>query len=124
MEKDYKKYDEICATALNWILWNKKEHMNERFCITNINSTDSEDLWFLSILHCASAMIPGKIYIETRFSDYLYLKYKKKYKFLRYNFFAKNNYYIDVVLFEDELLKQFNEPLSTLGEIYYEYYRR
>lgn len=124
MEKDFKKYDEICATALSWVLWNKSQHQNEKFCITNINSSDIEDLWFLSVISCMGTITSSKIYVDTRFSDFLYLKYIKKYKFLKYNFPKENTFYLDAVLFKNELLAYFNESLSILGEIYNEYYRR
>ena len=94
------------------------------FSFSDINSSDVEDLWFLSVISCVGTITSSKVYIDTRFSDFLYLKYIKKYKFLKYNFSKENTFYLDAVLFKNELLVYFNESLSILGEIYNEYYRR
>ena len=123
MEKDFKKYDEICASALSWILWNNQKHP-ENLCFTNLNSSDSDDLWLLSIANFAGALIEKKIYVSLNIIDFLYLKYIKKYKSLKFAWSLKNKYIIDGVIFKDELLESCGETLNILSEIYNEYYRR
>lgn len=124
MIEEFKKYDQICALAINWLVWNIRQSGLNRFCFTNIDYSDENDLWLLSIMKSINGLLRGNIYIQIKFWDYLRLKYIYGFKFLRYNFYKKNIFSFDAKIFETEVLNVFNETSEILGKIYCEYYKR
>ena len=124
MTKEIKKYDQICALAINWLVWNIRQCGLNRFCFTNIDYSNENDLWLLSIMKSINGLLRGNIYIQIKFWDYLRLKYIYGFKFLRYNLHKKNIFELNAKIFEKEILNTFNEPQEILSEIYNEYYRR
>lgn len=124
MNEQLKKYDEICALALNWLIWNIRSCGRKRFCFINVNPLDNADLWLLSVIGCINGLLRGQIFIRTNFLTYLRLKYVQGFKFLRYSFSKKNIFELDAKIFETEVLNVFEETPEILEKIYYEYYRR
>lgn len=124
MTEEIKKYDQICALAINWLVWNIRQSGLNRFCFTNVDYSDKNDLWLLSIMKSINGLLRGNIYIQIKFWDYLRLKYIYGFKFLRYNLHKKNIFELNAKIFEKEILNTFNEQKEILSEIYNEYYRR
>lgn len=123
MENNYKFYDQICAAGLKWLIYNARESKKD-ICFTNINSIDNEDKWLLSLAGAQSLLDGTKFYTNINFVDYLVLKYKYKFKFLKYTFKPEKYFIIDGHRFEDEFTKSYNISCITLSQIYDEYYRR
>ena len=121
--KDLKKFDEICALGINLFIWNKRQTLRE-LCLFNINPSDSGDLWLLSIAQHFNAVNKEKVYIKINFFAYLKLKYKLKFRFLRFSLFDDYKHMIDAQIFKKEIMGFFDDDVSILGEIYEEYYRR
>ena len=121
--KDLKKFDEICALGLNLFIWNKRQTLRE-LCLFNINPLDKGDLWLLSIAQHFNAVNKEKVYIKINFFTYLKLKYKLKFRFLRFSLFDDYKHMIDAQIFKKEIMGFFDDDISILGEIYEEYYRR
>ena len=124
MTEELKKYDQICALAINWLVWNIRQCGFNRFCFTNVDYSDENDLWLLSIMKSINSLLRGNIYIQIKFLDYLRLKYIYGFKFLRYNLRKKNIFELNAKIFEKEILQVFDETPEILEKIYYEYYRR
>lgn len=123
MEKNYKFYDQICMTGLKWLIYNAKEN-EKKICFTNINSIDNEDKWLLSLAAAQNLMDGTKFYVHINFADYLALKYKYKFKFLKYCLRPNKYFIIDGYEFEKEIADSFEINRIVLSEIYNEYYRR
>lgn len=124
METDYKKYDKICATAIQWLIYNRRQNINHTICFTNINSIDYEDKWLLNVAAGMRLIEGTEIYVHINIADYLYLKYRQGYKFLKYAFNTKKYCIIDGYEFEKELVQSFEETRVILARIYKEYFAR
>ena len=123
MEKNYKFYDQICTTGLKWLIYNAKEN-GKKICFTNIDSIDNEDKWLLSLAAAQSLLDGTKFYVHINFADYLALKYKYKFKFLKYTLMPNKYFVINGYEFEKEIADSFEINRVVLSEIYNEYYRR
>ena len=123
MAIDYKKYDQICATGVQWLLYNKQKGPNHILCFTNIDSYDNADKWLLSIARAVEVLDGTNIYVHIGFIDYLALKYKHKFK-IKYAFKKSRYCVIDGQAFENEIIENFEESRMILEKIYNEYYRR
>ena len=115
------KYDAVDEYAIKVILWNNDQHGTLGF--ENLNC-EYEDLWLLSVIRNACGFRQMKIYYKGNFINYLYLKYKKKFKFLRYYTGQKDIFMIDATKFENEMASAVEEDYCFLQKIYLEYYRR
>jgi len=124
MEINYKKYDEICATGIQWLIYNRRQNINHTICFTCIDSTDYEDKWLLTIADSLRTIEKTEIYVHINIADYLYLKYWQGFKFLKYAFNIKKYCIIDGFEFENEVAMAHNENRAILGRIYKEYYSR
>lgn len=124
MEIDYKKYDKICATGIQWLIYNRRKNTNHTICFTGINSIDTEDKWLLNIANGMHILEDTKIYVHINIADYLSLKYRQGFKFLKYAFNPQKFCIINGFEFENELVQSFNETRAILCHIYKEYYKR
>ena len=124
MEIDYKKYDKICATGIQWLIYNRRKNTNHTICFTSINSVDTEDKWLLNIANGVRILEDTKIYVHINIVDYLSLKYQQGFKFLKYTFNPQKFCVINGFDFENELVQSFEETRAILCRIYKEYYKR
>lgn len=124
MEIDYKKYDKICATGIQWLIYNRRKDINHTICFTNIDSVEYEDKWLLNISAGMRLIEDTEIYVHINIADYLYLKYWQGYKFLKYAFNTKKYCVINGYEFENELVRAFDEDRVILARIYKEYFER
>ena len=125
MEKiDYGFYDSIDNTATRWLAWNLNEHKKIGF--TCLSAFDPKDLWILCIARNLYVYSETNFYIKASFFDYLWLRFIKKFKFLRFYRSRKHQdvFLIDTIDFVDEVTKALNTTPDTIEEIYDTYYRR
>ena len=125
MEKiDYGFYDSIDNTATRWLAWNLQEHKEIGF--TCVSASDPKDLWVLCMARNLYTYSEKVMYINTSFIDYLWLRYIKKFKFLRFYRKRKhqNVFLIDIITFMEEIVTAFNTTTDTIEKIYDTYYRR
>lgn len=122
MTEREKKFDAILATGARWLAVRKKDlPYIDGFAIKNVE-LNNLTYGFLSIAR-VYITYEGNFYIDTNLFKYLYLKYIKRFKFLKH---INGNIvdYIDVGIFLSELVNAFNEELPIIEEIYQTYYRR
>ena len=122
MTEREKKFDAILATGARWLAVRKKDlPYIDGFAIKNVE-LNNLTYGFLSIAR-VYITYEGSFYIDTNLFKYLYLKYIKRFKFLKR---INGNIvdYIDVGIFLSELVNAFNERLPIIEEIYQTYYRR
>ena len=125
MEKiDYGFYDSIDNTATRWLAWNLQEHKKIGF--TCINASNVKDLWLMHMAQNLYVYSETLMYIKTPFFDYLWLRFIKKFKFLRYYRKRKHEdvFLIDAVAFTEEVTKACNTTTDVIEKIYDTYYRR
>ena len=125
MEKiDYGFYDSIDNTATRWLAWNLQEHKKIGFdCI---NAFDPKSLWLMSMARNLYIYSKTNFYIKSSFFDYLWLRFIKKFKFLRYYHKKKHSdvFLIDAIAFIEEVANTCNATPEIIEEIYDTYYRR
>lgn len=121
-EETYKIYDSINNFALKVLLWN--EDTKGKLGFFNLDTESPEDLWLLSILKQIYSIRANKYYYKGSWLDYLYFKYIKGFKFLKYSFNDKDKFFIDAIAFEVEVVYNFCEHIEVLADIYETYYRR
>ena len=122
MTEREKKFDVILTTGARWLAVRKKDlPYIDGFAIKNVE-LNNLTYCFLSIAR-VYITYEGSFYIDTNLFKYLYLKYIKRFKFLKR---INGNIvdYIDVGIFLSELVNAFNEELPIIEEIYQTYYRR
>lgn len=122
MTEREKKFDAILTTGARWLAVRKKDlPYIDGFAIKNVQ-LNNLTYGFLSIAR-VYITYKGSFYIDTNLFKYLYLKYIKRFKFLKR---INGNIvdYIDVGIFLSELVNAFNEELPIIEEIYQTYYRR
>ena len=122
MTEREKKFDAILTTGARWLAVRKKDlPYIDGFAIKNVE-LNNLTYCFLSIAR-VYITYEGSFYIDTNLFKYLYLKYIKRFKFLKR---INGNIvdYIDVGIFLSELVNAFNEELPIIEEIYQTYYRR
>ena len=122
MEIDYKKYDKICATGIQWLIYNRRKNTNHTICFIGINSVDTEDKWLLNIANGVRILEDTKIsYLDSGATTQ---KYRQGFKFLKYAFNPQKFCIINGFDFENELVQSFEETRAILCRIYKEYYKR
>lgn len=120
MEEKEKLYDAILTEGVRWLLvLQKNREFISGFGIKDVQLNNST-YGFLSIARIFS-VYSGKFYIKTNLFKYLYLKYIKKFKFLKRPPKAEIEY-IDKDLFIKELTEYFDKSPSIIEEIYTYYY--
>lgn len=127
MEKiniNYNLYDSVDNTAAYWLAWNLQQKGKIGF--TSINGFDDEDLWLMSIAKHIYIYSEKPFYVDCSFLDYLWLKYIKKFKFIKYYWQKKNEdvFLIDAIDFIKEITIVCNVNVETIVKIYNTYYRR
>ena len=125
MEKnDYSFYDSIDNTATRWLAWNVQEHKKIGF--TCITGGRADDLWVLCMARNLYAYGEVLFYIDTSFINYLWLRYIKKFKFLRYYRKRKHKdvFLIDAIDFVEEVITACKATPDVISKIYDIYYRR
>ena len=122
MEKNFDLYDKINTTAVQWLTYNAKAH-NKPIGIKNFFKHNLYHMWLLHMMQNYS-IFNGYVnyYIEGNFFTFLYLRYIRKFKNLRYRF-NKDVLMIEVGLFVDELISCFdNVNPSIIEQMYKEYW--
>ena len=125
MEKiDYGFYDSIDNTATRWLAWNLNEHKKIGFCCTF--GGNQQELWLLCMARNLNIYSEEVIYIQTSIFNYLWLKYIKKFKFLRkYNARKHQDVFlIDGIAFIEQVAEACGATIDTIADIYETYYRR
>lgn len=127
MEKiniNYNLYDSVDNTAAYWLAWNLQQKGKIGF--TSINGFDDEDLWLMNIAKHIYIYSEKPFYVDCSFLDYLWLKYIKKFKFIKYYWQKKNEdvFLIDAIDFIKEITIACNVNVETIVKIYNTYYRR
>ena len=124
MEKtDYGFYDSIDNTATRWLAWNLDKRKKLGF---NYLGLDARSLWFLSMVRNLYTYCETSFYINSSLFTYLWLRYIKKFKFLRRYRKRKHQdvYLIDAIAFVEEVAAACNTVPETIDKIYEIYYKR
>ena len=125
MEKiDYGFYDSIDNTATRWLAWNLKEHKKIGFkCI---DGSRLQELWLLCMARNLNIYSEEVIYIKTSLFNYLWLRFFKKFKFLRKYRKRKHQdvFLIDGITFIEEVAEACNATVDVIANIYVIYYKR
>lgn len=120
MEEKEKLYDAILTEGARWLLFLQDSRKDiAGFGIKDVQ-LDNSTYGFLSIARIFS-IYSGKFYIKTNWFKYLYLKYIKKFKFLKRPPKMEIEY-IDKNIFIKELTGYFDKSPSIIEEIYNYYY--
>lgn len=120
MEEKRKIYDTILTEGARWLAVLAQ---NEKNClIINDDKMDISYKCFLEIARITSNY-GIEFYSRAPWYKYFYLKYIKRFKFLKRPP-STSGYYINPASFMDELLDFLSQPLDILYELYNEYYRR
>lgn len=118
-EDIFNKYDSINNYAIRVLAWNC-DNVSKDIILSNIIG-DGEDFWLLCILRHLHTYKDVNIYFKENWLNYLYFKYVKKFKFLKYK---KNcfGFEVDAIKFTKEMAESFNENISILTKIYKQYW--
>lgn len=125
MEKiDYGFYDSIDNTATRWLAWNQEK--NGKIGFACISANDEKHLWLLCMARNLYTYNEKPIYIDTSVIEYLWLRFVKKFRFLRRYRARKNKeiYSIDAIVFIEEVCKACNIVPEMIAQIYEIYYKR
>lgn len=125
MEKiDYGFYDSIDSTAARWLSYLLQTKGKIGF--TQLGSIDEEDLWLLSIARHVHIYSDTIIYVDCNWLDFLWLRYIKKFKFIKHYNSKKDKgvFLINAIEFEKEIAEACNTDIATIVKIYDAYYRR
>ena len=120
MDEREKKFDAILTTGARWLMVRKRDFPYiDGFAIKDVKLNDLT-YGFLAIAR-VYVTYEDSFYIQTNIFKYLYLKYIKRFKFLKR---INGNIvdYIDVNIFLSELVNAFDEKLLIIEEIYKHYY--
>ena len=125
MEKiDYGFYDSIDNTATRWLAWNLNEHKKIGF--KYIDGSRFEELWLLCMARNLNIYSEEVVYIKTSLLNYLWLRFFKKFKFLR-RYHAREHqdvFLIDGIAFIEEVAEACNATVDIIANIYEIYYKR
>lgn len=122
MEETYKLYDSINTMAVRWLTYHSKKS-NTKIGIKNFGKKNIYHMWLLHMMESYSIYNNYcNYYIDGNIFSYLYLRFIKHFKHLRYDLFQKNILMIDVGIFVDELCSFFNENTSIIENIYKAYW--
>ena len=120
MEEKEKFYDAVLTEGARWMALRYqmlKDITGLGLVKPKLNKTT---YGFLAIARIYNTYI-GNFYIKTNIFTYFYLKFIKKFKFLKLA--PKDGVeYIDQKIFLTELVEHFNKPISLIEEIYTYYY--
>lgn len=127
MQKNINKddvYDTINTTCVRWLKYLADKY-DKPLCIKKFDKKDKTNLWLLEMFRHYS-MFSGycDYYIDTNIFVYLYFKYIKKFKHLKY---CSNNLdleFIDTSKFIEELTTSCHQDINIITEIYDKYYNR
>ena len=125
MEKiDYGFYDSIDNTATRWLAWNLNEHKKIGF--TYIDGSRPQELWLLCMARNLNIYSEKVVYIKTSLFNYLWLRFFKKFKFLRKYRKHKHQdvFLIDGIAFIEEVAEACNATVDVIADIYEIYYKR
>ena len=125
MEKiDYGCYDSVENTAVRWLAWNLDRKGQIGF--EPIHKEDYKSLWIICVARNLHMYVDRPIYVKCSFLDFLYLKYIKKFKFIKFYRARKcpNVYLINVAAFAESVTTACGTTVETVGKIYDAYYRR
>lgn len=123
MEEKEKFYDTILTTGARWLVM-RYEQLPEEITALGVKklSLNNISYGFLALARVYQ-VYSGEFCFGGNIFTYLYLKYIKKFKFLkRPRKFVVD--YIDADIFCKELCDVFNTDTSIIGEIYEHYYMR
>ena len=123
MEEKEKFYDTILTTGARWLVM-RYEQLPEEITALGVKklSLNNTSYGFLALARVYQ-VYSGEFCFGGNIFTYLYLKYIKKFKFLkRPRKFVVD--YIDADIFCKELCDTFNIDTSIIGEIYEHYYMR
>ena len=122
MEKNFKLYDSINTMTVRWLIYNNRLH-NKPIGIKNFSRKNPKHMWLLYMIENYSIYNNYcDYYIQGNFFSYLYLKYIKGFKHLKYY-----RSYIDVLLIEadifiKEITSSFDQNSNIIEEIYNEFW--
>ena len=124
MEKiDYGFYDSINNTATRWLAWNldTKKKIGFKYL-----GTDPRSMWLLCMARNLYVYCENNFYIKSSYFLYLWLRYVKKFKFLRFYKKRKHQdvFLIDAITFIEELTTTCNTVPEMIDTIYESYYKR
>lgn len=119
---DYSLYDSINTYAVRWLTYNAKSHVKP-LGIKNFNKKSTYHMWLLKMIESYSVFNNYcNYYIDGNFISYLYLRYIKKFKHLRYTINCKKNLMIEADIFIKELTESFGENPNIVLKIYNKYW--
>ena len=124
MEKeDYGFYDSIDNTATRWLAWNLDTHKKIGF---QYLGTEPRSMWLLCITRNLYTYCEADFYINSSYFLYLWLRYVKKFKFLRFYRKRKHQdvFLIDSITFVEEVAEACNITPEVIDVIYETYYKR
>ena len=118
-------YDNMNSLAVRWLKHNADLHQKP-LGIKNFGRHNYYHMWLLRMLQNYNVFTEYKsnYYIDGSFINYLYLRFIKGFKHLRYKTAHTDALMIEVPVFCDELAVAFNQPASIIEDIYKEYYNK
>lgn len=123
-ETEFNLYDSINTLGARWLTWNSKERKAD-LGIKGFNNHNKIHLWLLYLMKSYSIGNGYKdIYIDCPFYIYLWFKYVKKIKQLKYWRTNSNVFLIDPEIFTKELCDCFKKSPKIVEQIYDEYWRK
>lgn len=123
MENELRLFDAIDQTAVKWLMYNKDKY-KEDIGLSNFNNIEFDNLWLLSICRHYNIFSNRNVYIQTNIFVYFYLRFIKKFNFLRLYKKKLKIFLIDSTIFKKEIIDFFNVHPDTLKQIYIINYKR
>lgn len=121
MEEKEKLYDAILTEGARWMSYQRKLYIDtaDGIGIRHVYLNKA----YYGFLKMAEifATYGESFYVGGNFFRYLYLKYIKKFRFLKWAW-RKDVVYLDYAVFLYELTNHFNKPFSIVQDIYSYYY--
>lgn len=116
-------YDSINTQAVRWLKYNSDAHAKP-LGIKNFMRHIKRHMWLLHMLSNYNVFTGYNqcYYVDGLYQEYLYLRYIKKFKYLRYKKKKDDVLMIDAPQFIEELTCSFGKPASIIDDIYEEYW--
>lgn len=121
MEK-YELYDGINTTAMRWLAYHY-DLSKKSVLFYNYKDKDAFN-WLLKVTNLFCQTYGKTFYVICPKWKYLYLRYIRRLKKIRFFTGQTDLFNIDVQVFIQELLNSFNTSVDTIYDIYNTYYRR
>lgn len=123
IEHDLNLFDEINTLAARWLVWNSKER-KKPLGIKGFKRKNVTHMWLLHIMASFSVAAGYQdVYLDCSWIDYLYIRFIKKFHYIKKMNKKVDAFLIEPELFAKEVCSNFNCSEDIVKYIYDEYWR-